>query len=147
MGSGLEHRTCAARDSTSQTSHPNPKSRTSHKPFNPATLSNPQPVEQLLRRTVQRSQGGLVFKAHRLLYHSTLGSRVRKKEEEKGRSLATRCANTARCWHPAAFLAPRSTPPREQLLSPPFPLGRREGQGVRQFSTKEQLPRRHVKRF
>jgi len=29
---------------------------------------------------VQRFRGGLVFKAHRLLYHSTLGSRVIKKK-------------------------------------------------------------------
>ena len=32
---------------------------------------------------MQRFQGGLVFKAHRLLYHSTLGSRVVKKKKEK----------------------------------------------------------------
>ena len=35
--------------------------------------------EQLLHRNVQRFRGGLVFKAHRLLYHSTLGLRVIKK--------------------------------------------------------------------
>ena len=33
----------------------------------------------LLHRNVQRFRGGLVFKAHRLLYHSTLGLRVIKK--------------------------------------------------------------------
>ena len=32
--------------------------------------------EQLLRKIVQRLQGGLVCKAHRPLHHSTLGSRV-----------------------------------------------------------------------
>jgi len=32
--------------------------------------------EQPLGRNVKRFRGGLVFKAHRLLYHSTLGSRV-----------------------------------------------------------------------
>ena len=31
-----------------------------------------------LRRNVKRFRGGLVFKAHRLVYHSTLGSRVIK---------------------------------------------------------------------
>jgi len=36
-------------------------------------------TEQLLHRNVQRFRGGLVFKAHRLLYHSTLGLRVIKK--------------------------------------------------------------------
>jgi len=33
---------------------------------------------RLLRRNVKRFQGGLVFKAHRLVCHSTLGSRVIK---------------------------------------------------------------------
>ena len=32
-------------------------------------------------RNVQRFRGGLVFKAHGLLYHSTLGLRVIKREE------------------------------------------------------------------
>ena len=40
--------------------------------------------EQLLRRIVTRFRRGLVFKAHRLLYHSTLGSSVRKKRKKKG---------------------------------------------------------------
>jgi len=35
-----------------------------------------QSQEQQLRRTVKWFRGGLVFQAHRLLYHSTLGSRV-----------------------------------------------------------------------
>ena len=32
---------------------------------------------------VKRFRGGLVFKAHRLLYHSTLGSRVTKKKRRR----------------------------------------------------------------
>ena len=43
--------------------------------------------EQLLRRNVKRSRGGLVFKAHFFVYHSTLGLRVikkKKKEREEG---------------------------------------------------------------
>ena len=40
-------------------------------------------ITQLLRRNVRRFQGGLVFKADRLLYHSTLGSRVTKKKGEE----------------------------------------------------------------
>ena len=36
--------------------------------------------EQLLCRNVELFRGGLVFKAHRLLYRSTLGSRVIKKK-------------------------------------------------------------------
>ena len=35
---------------------------------------------------VQRFRGGLVFKAHRLVHHSTLGWRVVKKKKEKGRT-------------------------------------------------------------
>ena len=49
----------------------------------PVTLShiNDRAIEdQLLRRNVKRFRGGLVFKAHRLLYHPTLGSRVIKKK-------------------------------------------------------------------
>jgi len=38
-------------------------------------------VCQLLYRNVQRFRGGLVFKAHRRLYHSTLGLRVIKKKK------------------------------------------------------------------
>ena len=36
----------------------------------------------MLDRNVERFRGGLVFKAHRLLYHSTLGSRVIKKKKK-----------------------------------------------------------------
>ena len=38
--------------------------------------------EQLLQRYVKWFRGGLVFKAHRLLYHSTLGARVTKKKKK-----------------------------------------------------------------
>jgi len=34
-------------------------------------------------RNVKRFPGGLVFKAHRLLYHSTLGLRVIKEKKKK----------------------------------------------------------------
>ena len=37
----------------------------------------------LLHRNVQRFRGGLVFKAHRLVYHSTLGLRVIKKKKKQ----------------------------------------------------------------
>jgi hypothetical protein len=37
--------------------------------------------EQVLHRNVQRFRGGLAFKAHRFLYHSTLGLRVIKKKK------------------------------------------------------------------
>ena len=39
-------------------------------------------VQGLLYINVQRFRGGLVFKAHRLLYHSTLGLRVTKKKKK-----------------------------------------------------------------
>ena len=39
--------------------------------------------EQLLRRNVKRFRGGLVCKAHRRVYHSTLGLRVIKKKKEQ----------------------------------------------------------------
>ena len=37
--------------------------------------------EQLLRTDVKRFRGGLVLKAHRPLFHSTLGLRVIKKKK------------------------------------------------------------------
>jgi len=37
-------------------------------------------LNQLFYRNMQRFRGGPVFKAHRLLYHSTLGFRVIKKK-------------------------------------------------------------------
>ena len=39
---------------------------------------------QLLHRNVKRFRGGLVVKAHRLLYHSTLGLRETKKRRRFG---------------------------------------------------------------
>ena len=47
-------------------------------------------LEQLLRRNVQRFRGGLVFKAHRLVYHSTLGWRVIKKKNARPRGILDR---------------------------------------------------------
>jgi len=44
-------------------------------------------VEKIVVRTPTYFRGGLVFKAHRWLYHSTLGSRVIKKK----RSMPTCC--------------------------------------------------------
>ena len=37
----------------------------------------------LIRRNVKRCRGGLVFKAHRLLYRSTIGSREIKKQQKE----------------------------------------------------------------
>jgi len=42
-------------------------------------------VKKLLSRNVERSRGGLASKAHRLLYHPTLGSRVIKKKVRRRR--------------------------------------------------------------
>jgi len=46
---------------------------------------------QLLYRNEERLRGGLVFKAHRWLYHSTLGSRVKKEEERRAPGLGGGC--------------------------------------------------------
>ena len=37
----------------------------------------------MIRGNLKRFRGGLVFKAHRLFYHSTLGSRVKKKKRRR----------------------------------------------------------------
>ena len=53
-------------------------------------------------RNVQRSRGGLVFKAHRLLYSSTLGLRVTKRKKNRGRPsrfVKSKCAAA----HPNIF--------------------------------------------
>ena len=42
----------------------------------------PEHQRQRIGGTVKRFRGGLVFKAHRLLYHPTLGSRVIKKKKK-----------------------------------------------------------------
>jgi len=63
------------------------------------------------RSNVKRFRGGLVFEAHRLLYHSTLGLRVIKKKKKKKKHpartvhvfLAWACitapAAVSRIWH------------------------------------------------
>ena len=53
---------------------------------------------------VKRFRGGLVFKAHRLVYHSTLGSRVIKK---KKRRVTGGCDATR---HPPLLLLTRVNP-------------------------------------
>jgi len=57
----------------------------------------------LLRRNVKRFRGGLVFKGHRLLHHSTLGVRViilesnkeEEEEEDAGRTRAVALGEAA----------------------------------------------------
>ena len=46
--------------------------------------------EQLLGRNVKQFRGGLVLKAHRLVYRSTLGLRVIKKKREEDRGTRER---------------------------------------------------------
>ena len=45
---------------------------------------------KVLYRNVKRFRGGLVFKAHRLVYHSTLGLRVIKKEKKQSKARVER---------------------------------------------------------
>jgi len=55
---------------------------------------------------VKRFRGGLVFKAHRLLYHSTLGLRVlKKKKKKKKKRIAPACLRARFRYH---FLVPPS---------------------------------------
>ena len=56
--------------------------RTSHAAFPTSDRLHLSIEEQLLSRNVERLRGGLLFKAHRLLYRSTLGSRVIKKKKK-----------------------------------------------------------------
>ena len=52
---------------------------------------------QPLCRNVQWFRGGLVFKAHRLLYHSTLGLIVIQKSGEQPASFATKTMQNGEC--------------------------------------------------
>ena len=53
--------------------------------------------EQLISINVERSRGGLVFKAHELMYHSTLGSRVIKQKRRLPASTASQLPRSGRC--------------------------------------------------
>ena len=80
------------------------------KNLNPLILN---PTPQLLHRNVQRFRGGLVFKAHRLLYHSTLGLRAIKKkktETELGHTAGSDCVFEG-SDHRRPHLAPRCRNP------------------------------------
>ena len=57
---------------------------------------------------VQRFRGGLVFKAHRLLYHSTQGLRVITKKK-KSPPAKTRCLTPAQSPTPAALRSRRGS--------------------------------------
>jgi hypothetical protein len=59
-------------------------------------------LEQLLRRILKRFREGLVLNAHRLLYHSTLGSRVRNKTKKMTQFLAPKSVS----WYNSNVVAP-----------------------------------------
>ena len=52
-------------------------------------------VRRQLRRNVKRFRGRLVFKTHRRVYHSTLGSSVTKKKKKRGRVVRRQALRTA----------------------------------------------------
>jgi len=56
--------------------------------------------EQQLYRNVQRFQGGLAFKAHRLVYHSILGLRVIMKKKENRVGVSSVIFRTASMFSP-----------------------------------------------
>ena len=67
--------------------------------FVPSSLDSglrTDPGEQIFHRNVQRFRGGLVFKAHKMLYHSTLGLRVmtKKKKDPGGEEEEAVCEET-----------------------------------------------------
>ena len=68
--------------------------------------------EQLLCRNVKRFRGGLVFKAHRLWYHPTLGSRIIKKKKKQA----------PLPWHGEEPLPPAPPPPPPESQIPPLRL-------------------------
>ena len=50
-------------------------------------------ADYMFEEVQKRFRGGLVFKAHRWLYHSTLGSRVIKKKRRRSSAESTRVVN------------------------------------------------------
>jgi len=59
-------------------------------------LASADPLMEVEPQNVKRFRGGLVFKAHRLLYHSTLGLRVIKKKKESQTRGSKRCRDGLR---------------------------------------------------
>ena len=70
--------------------------------------------EHLLSRKMKRFRGELVFKAHRWLYHSTVGSSVIKKKKNKPASLREDLIKSLRVHIPKSLQVPRvvARPPR-----------------------------------
>jgi len=113
--------------------NPNPKPHTSNpQPSTP----NPKPLHQelseeraalevegerldghaqvMLSINVQRFRGGLVFKAHRRLYHSTLGLRVIKKKNVMPSTYERRLTGQSEVFLKSKTrYRPRATPARE----------------------------------
>jgi len=82
---------------------------------NPAVREDSQPEES---RLVNRFRGGLVFKAHRLVYHSTLGWRVIKKKKSlkwnmEGESGPLRAVHVSRHKWPGGLVSRGSQPVRK----------------------------------
>jgi len=74
--------------------------------LHPGASRRPLVSGNALRRNVNRFRGGLVFKAHRLLYHSTLGWRVikkKKKKKKKGNALCFRAALVCKAVYHSAL--------------------------------------------
>ena len=71
---------------------------------------------QLLSGNVERFRGGLVFKAHRLLYHSPLGFRVIKKKKKKKTSNLAQSSQWSR-W-PNSALLPQAKSGKSVILLP-----------------------------
>jgi len=69
-------------------------------------------VWPLMTRAVKRFRGGLVLKAHRLLYHSTLDLRVIKKKKTRAETPATTSDGERALL---GFLAHKKHPPRRTL--------------------------------
>ena len=60
---------------------------------------------------MKRFRGGLIFKAHRLVYHPTLGSRVMKKRKKSANSEALVQEPLREIAHADSQVMPRSPPP------------------------------------
>ena len=81
-----------------------------------STLSRRAQGSKLLRRNLKRFRGGLVFQAHRLVDHSTLGWRVIKKKKNRVRHLRESEAQQGQRTQQAGARRWRDVPSRRVLL-------------------------------
>jgi len=71
-----------------------------------------------LAKKIKKFREGLVFKAHRLLYHSTPGSKVMKKKEKRARPSLLFPASVRRGGATGVTCSEETAPPPRTTMGP-----------------------------